>query len=126
MLGRAALPRRRLPPVAAGVTKVVMSTARKSRTAPAATSVKLPPHVKALAARAAKDAGVTVHAFLVEMIEQGTKRAMQRREFVRAAVASRDRYRRTGLAHRAEDVFAYLDAKAEGKEARRPKPVKIR
>jgi hypothetical protein len=91
-----------------------------------ATSVKIPSRIKALATRAAKDAGVTVHAFLVDAIEQGTKRAMQRREFVRTAIASRERYHRTGLAHRAEDVFTYLDAKADGKDPSRPKPVKVR
>jgi len=103
-----------------------MRSAPKPRTAPITTSVKLPPHVKAMAARAAKDAGLSVHAFLVDLIEQGTKRAMQRREFVEAAVASREAYRRTGLAHRAEDVFAYLDARAAGKNPPRPRPSKMR
>ncbi len=52
---------------------------RKRQTA--TTSVKIPARTKARIARAAKEAGVTVHAYLLEAIERAAARADRRREF---------------------------------------------
>ena len=99
-----------------------MPSARKVET----TSVKIPSSTKARIARAAKEAGITVHAYLLDVIERATAQADKRREFVQEALAARARFRRTGLAHRAEDVWKYLDAKAAGKNPPPLKPTRIR
>jgi hypothetical protein len=54
------------------------------------------------------------------------RRAKLRSEFVAAAEASLAEYKRTGLAHRAEDVRAWFEAKARGENPPRLKPIKIR
>jgi predicted DNA-binding protein len=90
------------------------------------TSVKIPAATKARIARAAKEAGITVHAYLLEAIERAASRADVRREFVGEAVAAREEIRRTGMALRGKDVHAYFKAKREGKNPPPPRPVKIR
>ncbi|HEX4382725.1 MAG TPA: DUF1778 domain-containing protein [Myxococcales bacterium] len=103
-----------------------MSTARKARPRFATTSVKIPTRTKAMVVRAAKDSGKTVHGYLLDVIEEAAKRAALRREFVTSAEASLAGYKRTGLAHRAEDVHAWFEAKARGENPPPLKPVKIR
>jgi len=98
-----------------------------ARKRPAATtSVKIPARTKARVARAAKEAGVTVHAYLLDAIERAAARADCRREFVGEAVAAREEIRRTGMVLRGADVHAYFKATRAGKNPARPKPVKVR
>jgi glycerophosphoryl diester phosphodiesterase len=89
-------------------------------------SVKIPARTKPRVVRAAREAGVTVHAYLVDVIEQATERAEKRRAFVDAARASREETRRTGRACRAEDVHAFFEARRRGENPPRPKRVRIR
>lgn len=100
--------------------------ARAERKQTATTSVKIPLRTKARVARAAREAGLTVHAYLVDAIEQATERAEKRRAFVDAALASREETRRTGRAYRAEDVHAFFEARRRGENPPRPKRVRIR
>jgi predicted DNA-binding protein len=100
------------------------SSARRQPTA--TTSVKIPARTKARIERAAKEAGVTVHAYLLEAIERAAARADRRREFVGEAVAAREEIRRTGMVLRGKDVHAYFKAKRAGKNPAPPEPVKIR
>ena len=98
--------------------------ARKRQAATA--SVKIPARTKPRVARAAKEAGVTVHAYLLAAIESAAARADQRREFVGEAVVAREEIRRTGMVLRGADVHAYFKAKRAGKNPAPPRPVKIR
>jgi hypothetical protein len=97
------------------------ASSRKASTPALTTSVKIPVHTKALAAAAAREAGITVHAWLLEVIEQATEHAAKRRAFVAAAKASLEKYQATGIAYRADDVHAYFDARAAGGKPTRPK-----
>lgn len=90
------------------------------------TSVKIPAHVKEGVAAAAAEAGVTVHAWLLQVIEQATARAAMRRAFVESALAARERFKRTGLAVPAGEVDAYFAARSKGLTPSRPKAVKWR
>ena len=84
------------------------------------TSLKLPDDVKQLAAAAAKQQGVTPHAFMVEAIRVAAANAQRRAQFIAEAVASRNDAVRTGDGFAAEDVHAYLRDRAQGKSP--PKP----
>jgi hypothetical protein len=97
--------------------------ARKLRSVSSTTSVKIPARTKALVADAAKDAGVTPHAWLLDVIEREAERATRRRRFIHQAKKSLDHYRKTGIAYAADDVHAYLKARTAGKSRARPKPV---
>jgi predicted transcriptional regulator len=98
-----------------------------SRKTPKVTaSVKIPAPIKARVAALAQAEGVTAHAWLLRIIEQETERVEKRSEFVTAGRASLEKYLRTGMGHRAKDVFAYLAARRAGKNPPRPKPVKSR
>ena len=101
-----------------------MTMARR-RPAPT-TSVNIPARTKARIARAAKAAGVTVHAYLLDAIERAAARADRRREFVGEAVAAREEIRRTGMVLRGADVHAYFKAKRAGKSPAPPNPFKLR
>lgn len=76
-----------------------------------------------MVANAAKAAGVTPHAWLLDVIEREAERATRRRRFIHHARNSLDHYRKTGIAYAADDVHAYLNARAAGKSPARPKPV---
>jgi predicted transcriptional regulator len=70
------------------------------------TSLKLPEEVKQLAVAAAQQHGVTPHAFMVEAIR---------------AAAARAEALESGKAFDADDVHAYLRARAQGQAVPRPK-----
>ena len=85
------------------------------------TSLKLPDDVKRLAAKAAKNRGVTPHAFMVEAIRAAAAAAKLRAEFVAEAVAARTDAVDSGKGFRASDVHTYLRSKARGKVASMPR-----
>lgn len=85
------------------------------------TSLKLTEEVKQLAAAAAKQQGVTLHAFMVDAIRAAATNAERRAQFVADAVASRNEAVRSGKGYAAEQVHAYLRARAEGKPTRKPR-----
>jgi hypothetical protein len=85
------------------------------------TSLKLPEEVKELAITAAKHQGVTLHAFMVDAIRTAAAAAEKRAAFVADAVASRSETLKSGKGYSADDVHAYLRARAGGKVASRPK-----
>ena len=86
-----------------------------------ATSIKLPPRLKARVASAAKKAGKSPHAFMLEAIEQGTTSAERRQRFVADALAAEVETRGTGQGFAADEVFRYLEARARGGKPRRPR-----
>jgi predicted transcriptional regulator len=85
------------------------------------TTIKLPDELKARIASLIKGSGKTMHAFLLESIEERTSDAEKRAEFVATAVARRKKTLRTGLGLDAGEVHAYFRAKASGETPKRPK-----
>lgn len=85
------------------------------------TSLKLPEDVKRLAVAAAKQQGVTPHAFMVDAIRAAAVAAEKRATFVSDAIASRDQALESGEGHPATEVHTYIQARARGKTAPRPK-----
>lgn len=87
----------------------------------ATTSLKLPEDLKQLAVAAAKQQGVTPHAFMVDAIRAAAVAAEKRAVFVSDAVASRGEALKSGKGYSATEVHAYLKARARGKAASKPK-----
>jgi predicted transcriptional regulator len=85
------------------------------------TSLKLPDDVKQRAVAAAKHAGQTTHAFMVDAIRGAAEAAEQRAAFVADALTARDEMLRTGAGFDAADVHAYMRARLQGKAAVKPK-----
>ena len=85
------------------------------------TSLKLPKDVKELAAAAARQQGVTPHAFMVNAIRAAAERAEKRASFVSDAAESRAETLESGKGYPAADVHDYVRARAKGKTATRPK-----
>jgi predicted transcriptional regulator len=85
------------------------------------TSLKLPEEIKQLAVAAAKQQGISPHAFMVEAIRNAATLAEKRAQFVADAVAARNEALASGTGYAAEDVHAYLRAHARGESAAQPK-----
>lgn len=85
------------------------------------TSLKLPQDVKQLAMTAAKHQGISPHAFMVGAIRAAATNAEKRQQFVAGAVAARAEAVESGEGYAAEDVHAYLRAKARGQPVGKPK-----
>ncbi|HVC12424.1 MAG TPA: CopG family transcriptional regulator [Burkholderiales bacterium] len=90
----------------------------------ATTTLKLPEALKAQVAQLAEAAGQSPHAWMLEAIEAQAKQTEKRRSFHAEARQSLAQYERTAVAYRAEDVHRYVLARASGRKARRPRPVK--
>jgi predicted transcriptional regulator len=87
-----------------------------------ATSLKIPPELKARVDAAAQAAGKSAHAFMLEAIEHETARTERYEAFLAEALEADRDMDNTRLYYAAEDVFRYMAARAEGKRARRPRP----
>ena len=87
----------------------------------ASTTLKLPDQLKERIALAAAASGKTAHAWMVEAIEAQASLAERRREFVTSALEARQEVAQYGLVYDADEVFSYIQAKIEGKPAKRPK-----
>ncbi len=86
-----------------------------------ATSLKLPVELKARVEAAAKAAGTSAHAFMMEAIERETTRAERFAAFIAEAKEADRAFERTGAYYEAEEVFRYLSARTDGKPGQRPK-----
>ena len=92
----------------------------------AATSLKLPRRLKTRVERAARRAGESPHAFMVRALESQVE-AMERYEgFIDEGMRADEAMQQSGLGYEASDVHAYLEARAKGRPARRPKAVRWR
>ena len=87
------------------------------------TTVKLPPKLKKRIGPLAKAAGKSPHAWMVDTLAAGAEREELRRSFVAEALQSQAAVAKGEPVYAAEDVFAYLRAKVEGK-MKRPSPQK--
>jgi predicted transcriptional regulator len=88
------------------------------------TTLKLSEELRKRVAAAVEGTGQSAHAFMVEAIERQTRLAEQRRSFVADALAAREETRRSGLAYPAVEVHRYMQARARGEKAVRPRPRK--
>jgi predicted transcriptional regulator len=87
------------------------------------TTLKLPEELKLRIAPLAEMAGKTPHAWMVEALEAQAGLAEMREAFIAAAEASAAEIDAGGPLYAAEDVHAYIMARAEGRQARRPRPL---
>ena len=81
------------------------------------TSLKLTDELKLQAANAAKDLGITTHAFMVEAIKQASINAELRRSFIEDANTARKEVLQEGKVHDADKVFKHLKARIAGKKS---------
>ena len=81
------------------------------------TSLKLTDEIKLQAANAAKDLGITTHAFMVEAIKQASINAELRRSFIEDANNARNEVLQEGKVHDADKVFKHLKARIAGKKS---------
>lgn len=89
-----------------------------------ATSLKVPPSLKARIEKLSKRTGESTHAFMLRALE-GRVEALERYQaFLDDGMRADEAMLRSGLGHAASDVHAYLEAKIQGRPARRPKPAR--
>jgi len=88
------------------------------------TTLKLPEPLKARIAPLADAAGKTPHAWMVEALEAQAALAEMREAFIAEAEASAAEVDAGGPLYAAEDVHAYIVARASGRAVRRPKPIR--
>ena len=86
-----------------------------------ATTLKLSEELKERVHTAAREAGVSPHAFMLSAIEQQTALAEQRAAFVAAALAGEREAIASGKGYEAREVHAYLEARVSGDKRSRPK-----
>jgi predicted transcriptional regulator len=90
------------------------------------TTLKLPVPLKERIAPLAEAAGKTPHAWMIEALEAQASLAEMRKAFIAEAEASAAEIDAGGPLYAAEDVHAYVLARAAGKTARRPRPLSAR
>jgi len=84
------------------------------------TSLKLPDELKQRAANAARELGISPHAFMVDAIRQAAHAVELRATFVAQARQARTEMLDDGEGHIAEDVRTYLRRRLEDGQAGRP------
>lgn len=85
------------------------------------TSLKLPDELKKRIHSLVEGSERTAHAFMVEAIERAAHAEELRRRFGVEAGDAEEETLRVGKAYDAREVFAYLEARASGKQAKRPR-----
>ena len=88
------------------------------------TTLKLPEPLKARIAPLAEAAGKTPHAWMIDALEAQAALAEMREAFIADAEASAADIDAGGPLYAAEEVHAYIVARAAGKTARRPEPAR--
>lgn len=85
------------------------------------TSLKLPEDVKQAAAAAARQQGITPHAFMINAIRTAATAAEMRASFVAEALAARAEAVESGRGYDAAEVHDYLRARVQAKPAPKPR-----
>jgi len=91
-----------------------------------ATSLKVPRSLKARIDQLAKRSGESAHAFMLRALEGHVEAVQRYQTFIEEGVRADEAMQRSGLGYAAGDVHAYLEAKVQGRPARRPKQVRWR
>ena len=81
------------------------------------TSLKLTEDIKLQAANAAKELGMTPHAFMVEAIKQASINAEIRRNFIQQASIAREGVMKNGKVYESDKVFEAMKARIAGKKS---------
>lgn len=84
------------------------------------TTIRLPDDLKARVLRAAENAGITPHGFILEAIAEKTGRRERHGQFHDIANRRLAAIRKTGKTIPWRDVRAYLEKRADGGKAVRP------
>lgn len=90
-----------------------------------AVSLRVPPEVKKKVARLAQAQDTTAHAFMLEAIREKVQVDEARAAFHAEGKRRLARMKRSGLGIPADEVFDYLERRALGKPAVRPKPRRV-
>jgi len=90
-----------------------------------AVSLRLPAEVKKKVDQLAESQETTAHAFMLDAIREKVEAEEARTAFHAEARRRLARMKRTGLAVPAEEVFEYLEHRARGGSAARPKARKL-
>jgi len=88
------------------------------------TTLKLPEPLKARIAPLAEAAGKTAHAWMIDALEAQAALAEMRERFIAEAEASAAEVDEGGPLYAAEDVHAYIVARAAGKAVCKPPPMR--
>jgi predicted transcriptional regulator len=81
------------------------------------TSLKLTEEIKQQATNAAKELGMTPHAFMVEAIKQASINAEIRRHFIQQANIAREGVIKNGKVFESDKVFEAMKARIAGKKS---------
>lgn len=84
------------------------------------TTIRLPDDLKARIASAAKQAGTTTHAFILEAIAEKAEQAERRADFDAVAEARYADIVASGKTIPWQEMRGYLEARVAGKAAQRP------
>jgi predicted transcriptional regulator len=87
----------------------------------AVTSLKLPEALKARIQKLVEGTEKSAHAFMVEAIETAAQREELHRRFAEDAAEAERETHRSGKAYDAAEFFDYLEKRAKGANARRPR-----
>jgi len=90
----------------------------------ATTTLKLPEELKERIAPLAQSSGKTPHAWMLEALERQAALAELRQQFLQEAESAAEAIDAGAPLYAAEDVHAYILARAAGKPARRPVAVR--
>ena len=91
-----------------------------------AVSLRVPEEVKKRIDKLAKQQDVTPHGFMLEAIREKVEAEEARLAFHAEAERRLARMKKTGGGIPAQEVFEYLQRRASGRKATRPKPRKLR
>ena len=91
-----------------------------------ATTIKLSPRLRQRVARLVRGTGKSMHAFMLEAIEQQTSLAERRKSFVADALAARGEANTSRRGYLLEDVRERYSARAAGRPARKLRAKKWR
>lgn len=90
-----------------------------------AVSLRLPEPLKKRVARLARMRATTPHALMLEAIDEKLQAEEAKQALLAEAKRRLARMKRTGTGIPAAEVFAYLEARAGGKAAARPRARKL-
>ena len=85
------------------------------------TSLKLSDELRRRIQEIVADSDRTAHAFMVDAIERAARAEELRQQFGEEARVAEEETLRSGKAYDAREVFGYLEARARGRKAKRPR-----
>jgi len=97
------------------------NTKRREAINMSTTSLKLPEELKQRAIAAAREQGVSPHAFMIQAIEHAATAGERRASFVAEAQAAREQTLASGKGYDADEVHAYVKARVAGRKSTKPK-----